>query len=258
MESLVFRVWAAQSRGSDLTARSEHNTLEAAVASARRLAVREIAAVELPGRRWHRFEGGLEAIGPEQTVTGQHAPVEVAKSRPMQTVTGQHAAVEVSKPRPGQRVTGQYVSIGPPTAQAKPRQSQRVTAQHEAQRAASEAEAGDGSERRRKKRMSVVGVRGETVSHLADGTPVRLLDVSESGMQLQLPARYRLNAGGPIGLKVRSRRGAVEVTGTVAWVRRHRCGVQFDWETTPSFAKTFIRGLIDDASRQQAWKQKQK
>ena len=105
------------------------------------------------------------------------------------------------------------------------------------------------SDRRRSPRFSTAGMRGESVSHLGDGTPVRLLDISADGVQLQLPSRYRLANGREISLRIRSKRGAVDVTGVVAWVRRGRCGLRFDWDSTPTFAKTYIRGLISDADR---------
>jgi len=104
----------------------------------------------------------------------------------------------------------------------------------------------EGSERRTSPRFTTSGMRGESVSHLDDGTPVRILDVSSDGVQLQLPSRYRMARGRDLSLRIRSKRGAVDVTGRVAWVTRNRCGVHFDWDQTPSFAKTYIKGLIAD------------
>ena len=117
------------------------------------------------------------------------------------------------------------------------------------QEVGAEENEGDGVNRRRSQRLSTVGMRGESVSRLADGTPVRLLDLSPEGVQLSLPIRYRLSTASSITIVIRSKRGEVAVVGTVAWVSRGRCGVEFDWEETPAFAKTYIRGLLDDAAR---------
>ena len=106
-----------------------------------------------------------------------------------------------------------------------------------------------GSDRRRAKRHSTAGLRGGSLSRLADGTPVRVRDVSVSGLQLQLPARHRLRSGQEITLTLNSKRGVIQVIGMIAWLSRSRCGIHFDWEKTPAFTKTYLTAMIADARR---------
>ncbi len=124
-----------------------------------------------------------------------------------------------------------------------------VESEQAGHKASNKREDGGRAEQRQLPRYSMANIRGETMSRLSNGTPVRVRDVSLSGLQLQLPCQHQVRAGATIAIGVRASRGVVHVIGIVAWVSQQRCGVRIDWDKTPAFAKTHLSSLICESGR---------
>jgi len=281
-----YRVWLAGDATWEPGPEFEHLAL--AIDRARRLAVTQWVAIELPTREWHVFdESTTTRLGPPQFARGSNLDLNdqaahandgaqprresraatnnasyrigsVRQTRPLtsqtsQTRTGAPAAVKATN-------TG----LGPKNTQRPPAEKPaRVTGTHAAQRPSAQRRAQRPStmrqvnERRTTERFFGDEILGEPACYV-DGQRAEVVDVSETGFQLVVPTQVRLLVGRNVVLAFADRHGRFDLTVRVVWVRAGNVGVRIEEGSTNLVGKMFVRKLIGQAKTKRAARTKRK
>ena len=255
-----YRIWIAGAN--EWLPGPQFDSLDRALTSAHKLAATGEVAIELPSRHWHEFrETGEKFIGPShvlargsQTDLADRASAVIASkddaSQAYKLSLGRVKTIRRgTKPAPMARISSTYVAT-PHTIESN---------EHEA---SGPIVTPDGSqevvparERRESKRFQASDIlKDPACAILTKRTSI--IDISETGLQIAVPAGVRVNVAGNLVLVFSGQHGFFELATKACWARGTRAGVTISEAPGNLVGRMFLRKMIAKWRERQARRSK--